>query len=117
MKHEALKPLGVVALVLAVGAIIAGFVAGSTLSWLSLALAVFLYFFLPGFSLLLHLDLDGIERSIFAFPVGGIAVSLVLYFLNLFGIALTRITVLGVIIGITAVAIVLLHRKLISSAR
>jgi len=116
MLHK-LKPLGIVAAVLAIGAIIAGFVAGSMLSWLSLSLAVFLYFFLPGYSLLLHLQLDDIERCIFAFPVGGMAVSLVLYFLNLFGIALTRITVLGVIIVVTVASIALLHRKLISSAR
>ena len=110
MRHE-LKPLGIVAIILAAAAVLAGLVAGSALSWLSLALAVFLYAFLPGYALLLHLELDAIERGIFAFPVGVMIVSLALYFLNLFGIALTRTTVLAVIIVVTAASFVLLHRK------
>lgn len=108
---EPYKPLGMLAAVLAIGALLAGFAAGSTLAWLSLALALFLYSFLPGYTILLHLELDAVERSIFAFPVGVMAVSLGLYFLNVFGVALTRITVLAVIVVVTAASLVLLHRK------
>lgn len=111
MRLEQFRPLGVIAVVLAVGAVIAGMTAGGVLSWLSLALALFLYGFLPGYAILLHLELDAVERGIFAFPAGVIAVSLALYFLNLFGVMLTRITVLAVIIAVVAVSLALLRKK------
>lgn len=111
MRLEQFRPLGMIAIVLAVGAVLAGLVAGSMLSWLSLAVAVFLYFFLPGYAVLLHLDADAVERCIFAFPAGAIVVSLSLYVLNLFGIMLTRITVLAVIIAVVAVSLALLRKK------
>lgn len=110
--HDELKPLGIIAGILAAGALLAALFtpAGST-AWLSLALALFLYAFLPGYTLLLHLDMDAIERSIFAFPVGTMSTAIALYALNLFGIALTRLVVLAVIIVITAASLFLLHRR------
>lgn len=108
---EPYAPLGVLAAVLAIGALLAGLVAGSTLAWFSLALALFLYCFLPGYAILLHLELDAVERGIFAFPVGVMAVSLGLYFLNAFGVALTGITVIAVIVVVTAAALFTLHRR------
>ena len=112
MKPETFKPLGIIAGTLAIGAIIGALATSSSImTWLSLALGVFLYGFVPGYALLLHLELDSIERSIFAFPVGVMTVSLALYFLNLFGILLTRITVLAVIVLITAAAVIVHHKK------
>ena len=109
---ESYKPLGIIAGILAIAAVLAGIATpASTLTWLSLALAVFLYFFVPGYTWLLLLELDAVERCIFAFLVGAIVVPLLLYFLNIIGIPLTRITVLAAVIAMTGIPLFLWFRK------
>lgn len=113
---EAAKPLGIVAGILAIGAVIAGIATpASTLTWLSLALAVFLYFFVPGYTWLLLLEIDAVERCIFAFFAGAIVVPLLLYVMNIIGVQLTTTTVLAVIVAMTAIPFFFWYRKKQSS--
>jgi uncharacterized membrane protein len=109
---EQYTPLGIFAGILSIAALLASFTThASTLTWLSLMLALFLYCFLPGYTLLLHLEFDAVERIIFAFPTGVIVVSLLLYFLNLLGVGLTRLTVLAVILAGTVLSLLVLQHK------
>jgi len=67
---------------------------------LNLAFAVWLYFICPGYFLLLHLNMKPHERIIIGTAVSAAIVPLVLYTLDVFGVALGRLTVIIVILVI-----------------
>jgi hypothetical protein len=71
---------------------------------LSLSLGFFLYFILPGYSALLFLKLDNLERVLLAVPASAVLVPVSLYFANIIGLPLSRSVVLAVIALITAVS-------------
>jgi hypothetical protein len=100
-----LKPLGLTAGVLLVLALAGGlFTETSTLTMLSLALGFFLYFILPGYSVLLFLRLDDLERVLLAVPASAAIVPTALYFANVFGLPLSRTMVVSVIVLVTLVS-------------
>jgi len=108
---EHLKPLAWTAGILAVLALVGGLVTPtSMITMLTVALAVFLYFILPGYSVLLFLKLDAVERILLSVPTSAILVPIVLYFANVFGLPLSRTVVIMVCAGITALALVLFVR-------
>lgn len=74
---------------------------GSITSWLSLSFAILL-FYIPGYCVLLNLDIDVTSRLAFAFLSGLMLVSLCVYFLNWAGIKLSQLSV-----GIVALCIAL----------
>ncbi|MEM2916063.1 MAG: hypothetical protein QXT19_01775 [Candidatus Woesearchaeota archaeon] len=94
-------------------ALIAGIMTpASIVTWLSLALAILLYFFLPGYMWMLLLDLEPIERVIFGFFAGAITVPVLLYFMNLFlNIRLTTITVLAAVLIATGIPFIIWVRR------
>lgn len=104
MKKHAL-PLGWTALVLLVLAVLGGlFTPTSMPTMLSLALAFFLYYILPGYSVLLFLELDAVERVLLAVPASAVFVPVLLYFADLVGLGLSRTIVLGAIALITVIS-------------
>ncbi len=102
---EECRTFGIVAAIVFAAALIAGIATpASIMTWLSLALAILLYFFLPGYTLMLLLDIEPVERVIFGFFAGAITVPVLLYFMNLFlNIPLTTITVLVAVLVATAI--------------
>jgi len=111
------KAFGVLTAVIFAGSFIAGFFVPSIKTWLGLAFGIWFYFFVPGYTLLLLLDLDNIERSIFAFPTGAIMTSLMLYVFNLVGIALTTASVIAAIVIVTVIPLFFWLRKRKHSSR
>jgi uncharacterized membrane protein len=108
---EECKAFGVLTAVIFIGAIIAGIFVPGIKAWLGLGFGIWLYFFVPGYTLLLLLELDSIERSIFAFPAGAIMTSLMLYVFNLFGIALTTMSVVVAVVIVTAISLFFWYKK------
>jgi EamA domain-containing membrane protein RarD len=109
--REHVKPLGLTALILLALALLGGlFTPTSALTMLSLALGFFLYFILPGYSALLLLKLDNLERVLLAVPASAVLVPVSLYFVNIVGLPLSRNVVLAVIALITAVSLALFLR-------
>ncbi len=89
---------------------------GSVTSWLSLSFAILL-FYIPGYSVLLNLDIDVTSRLAFAFPIGLMLVSLCTYFLNWGGIALSQRSVGTVALCITLVSLLSLSVWFITSQK
>ncbi len=110
---EECKTFGIVVAVVFAAALVAGiFTPASTMTWLSLALALLLYFFLPGYTWMLLLDLEPVERVIFGFFAGAITVPVLLYFMNLFlNIRLTTITVLVAVLIATGIPFFIWMRR------
>lgn len=109
---EEITPLAVVAGILGGAALLAGiFTPAQVLTWLSLAFAIFIYFFLPGCSLLMHLELDTMERCIFAFPIGAILTSVLLYIFNIISVKFNIVMVLIAILIVTIIPFLLWLRK------
>ncbi len=110
---EECRTFGIVVAVVFAAALIAGIMTpASILTWLSLALAILLYFFLPGYTLMLLLDLEPVERVIFGFFAGAITVPVLLYFMNLFlNIRLTTITVLIAVLIATGIPFIVWFRR------
>ncbi len=91
-------------ILLGIGLIGSVFLPTSFKSMLSLAFATWFYFICPGYFLLLHLDLKAHERIIIGTAVSAAVVPLMLYTLDIFGVALSRITVVIMILGICGVS-------------
>lgn len=108
---EECRAFGILTAVIFIAGIIAGFFVPSVKAWLGLAFGIWFYFFVPGYTLLLLLDLDSVERAIFAFPTGAIMTSLMLYVFNLIGIALTTASVVVAIVIVTAIPLFFWLRK------
>jgi uncharacterized membrane protein len=109
---EECRAFGIVVAVIFAAALVAGIMTpASIMTWLSLALGIVLYFFLPGYSLLMLLELDAIERCIFAFPAGAIATSILLYIFNIAGVKFSTGTVLIAILIATGIPFLLWLRK------
>lgn len=90
--------LGVTALVLLVLAVILSFFGNSLLELLKLMLALIVYLFLPGYSLLLNLRLSDLERLVFSVPLSAALISVTIYLLNV--ILFVPINFLSVVIVI-----------------
>lgn len=87
-------------LLLGIGLIGSMFLPASVKTMLSLAFATWFYFICPGHFLLLHLDMKPHERIIIGTAVSAAIVPLALYTLDIFGVALSRTTVVIVILAI-----------------
>ena len=92
-----LYTLGILLGISLVGSI---FLPTSTKNMLSIGFAVWFYFICPGYFLLLHLDIKPHERIIIGTAISAALVPVILYTLDIFGVALGRITVIIVILSI-----------------
>lgn len=109
--HELLSefiPLGYLAIVFLIVAILTSMITKTSLfGWISILLAIFVYFFVPGYVALLFLELTAMERVILSFFSGAILTALVLYFLNIVGMMLNKFTVYITIVAIVLILLVI----------
>ena len=105
---EDLKPLGYAAAILFVAALIGTiFTSTSASGMFSLAAAMFFYLVLPGYFIMLNFNFDSLERIILGMVASAAVIPAYLYTINIFGLKITRIAVIGAIILIVGLAIFL----------
>ncbi|MBR9677223.1 hypothetical protein GOV04_03710 [Candidatus Woesearchaeota archaeon] len=81
---------------------------------LQLMIAIFLFFFLAGYSILLNFDFDTDERIILGIPLSVALIGLTVYYLNVFfGIAMSAYTVILVIIFYFATGFLIKNKSLL----
>jgi len=71
----------------------------------SLTFALWFYLILPGYCILLNLNLDGLERVILAFPVSGALIPIALYHWNALGGRISLPATVGTILLASAVGL------------
>ena len=71
----------------------------------SLTFALWFYLVLPGYCILLNLNLDGLERVILAFPVSGALIPIALYHWNAIGGRISLFATIGTILLSSAVGL------------
>ena len=71
----------------------------------SLTFALWFYLILPGYCILLNLNLDGLERVILAFPVSGALIPIALYHWNAVGGRISLFATIGTILLSSAVGL------------
>lgn len=99
-----LIPLGVLIGILLITALLTAlFTNTSIISWISVFFAAMLYFFIPGYMILIFVNITSTERVILSFFAGGIVSSVVFYLLNIMGFVMTRFSVFLVVIGIVII--------------
>ncbi|MBI4148601.1 hypothetical protein HY490_04890 [Candidatus Woesearchaeota archaeon] len=81
------------------------FLPTSITSLLSVAFAVWFYFVVPGYCLLLHLDFKPHERVIVGTAVSSALIPLILYTFDIVGVPLGRMTVMVSILAVSAVSV------------
>jgi uncharacterized membrane protein len=106
-----LATLGLFLLLAIVGAI---FTPTRFITLLSIMLGLFLFLILPGYLLLLNVELDDIERVILSTAVGISLIPIMLFVLNLFWIRISLGLVIALIILVSLAGIIL---REISSSR
>lgn len=118
MRHDQLieryrlKPLlAVLALFLLIALAASLLTPTKLMTLLSIAAGLFLYLILPGYFLLLSLDIDDIERIILSTSIGVALIPLILFVLNLFWIRITLWLLIALILMISAIGIILKERK------
>lgn len=111
IKKSETIPIIITTLILLVAtAIGAVFTETSFKSMYSLAFAILFYIILPGYCVLLNLNMSGLERIIFGMAVSVAIIPITLYTLDILGIALSTKNVLITISIICAISILLRKR-------
>ncbi|MBI4016891.1 MAG: hypothetical protein HY363_04320 [Candidatus Aenigmarchaeota archaeon] len=110
MKAEILPLIYVFGIIIGFAMLSSLFLPTSITSVITLAFAIWFYFVLPGYCLLLFLDMKPHERIIIGTAVSAAVVPVVLYTLDIFGIPLSRLTVLITILVICGGACMLKSR-------
>jgi len=72
---------------------------------LSLAFALWFYLVLPGYCILLHLELDGLERVVLALPVSGALIPILLYHWNVVGGRISLAATVAFILLVSGIAL------------
>jgi uncharacterized membrane protein len=78
---------------------------------LSLVVALFIYMVVPGYILLLNVELDDVERVVLSTSVGISLIPLLLFNLNLFWFRISRLNVMIVIIAVIAAGVLLKEKE------
>jgi len=71
----------------------------------TLAFAIFVYFIVPGYCVLLNFELDGVERVFLGIAVSVAIVPFIQFFLNQAGVLITPVTTLPVIAAVAGSAL------------
>lgn len=71
----------------------------------SLTFALWFYLVLPGYCILLNLNLDGLERAILAFPVSGALIPILLYHWNAGGGRISLMATVAFIIAVSGLGL------------
>jgi uncharacterized membrane protein len=107
-----LKPLFVTfGLFISIAILGSAFTPTKFMTLLSIMAGVFAYLIIPGYFLLLNLELDDIERIILSTAVGISLIPILLFLLNLLMIKITLGLVFGTIVAITLTGILLKERS------
>lgn len=105
---EELKPLAYSAAILFAAALIGViFTSTSALGMFSLAFAILFYLIVPGYFIMLNFNFDALERIILGMVVSAAVIPAYLYTINIFGLKITRIAVIGAIILVVALSILI----------
>lgn len=107
---DELKPLGYAAAILIISAIMGIiFTDTSSSGMFSLAFAIFFYLMVPGYFVMLNFNFDALERIVLGMVVSAAVIPAYLYAINIFGLEITKIAVIGAIVLVTGLSI--LYRK------
>ena len=112
MKKFPYKPLVWVIVTLLILVIIATvFTKTKFLVLLSLAFSFLSYFVIPGYMILLFLDLDSVEHTLLSIPISGAIMPVIFYFASLVSIPLSSVVIWSAIILIIVVSLIFFELK------